>query len=80
MDWYQEEDENYNRLMQLAVSLKERKLTREEALQALVRAGIFDENGHYTLGSVIFQSRLISVPNKKASGITRGFNIHLFFS
>ncbi len=48
MDWYQEEDENYNRLMQLAVSLKERKLTREEALQALVRAGIFDENGHYT--------------------------------
>jgi hypothetical protein len=35
-------------MMDLAVSLRQRKLTREEALQDLVDAGIFDENGNYT--------------------------------
>lgn len=41
-------DDNYNRLMELANSLRNRKLSREEALQELVDAGIFDTNGNYT--------------------------------
>ncbi|RZS70974.1 hypothetical protein EV199_2873 [Pseudobacter ginsenosidimutans] len=46
--WTDEERANYQRMMDLAVSLRQRKLTREEALQDLVDAGIFDENGNYT--------------------------------
>jgi hypothetical protein len=46
--WHEEEVKNYHRLMELAERLKAKKKTREEALQALVRAGILDESGHYT--------------------------------
>ncbi|WP_127130966.1 hypothetical protein [Pseudoflavitalea rhizosphaerae] len=46
--WTDEEIANYQRMMDLAVSLSERKLTREEALQGLINAGILDENGNYT--------------------------------
>jgi hypothetical protein len=46
--WTDEEKANYQRMMDLAVSLRQRKLSREEALQDLVDAGIFDANGNYT--------------------------------
>mgnify|MGYP003576139204 CR=1 FL=1 len=46
--WNEVEDKNYQAMMDLAVRLRQRKLTREEALQELVEAGIFDENGNYT--------------------------------
>lgn len=46
--WTEAEIANYHRMMDLAESLRQRKLSREEALQGLIDAGILDENGNYT--------------------------------
>lgn len=46
--WVEEEDTNFKALMEYAIKLSEKKFTPEEALQSLIRAGIFDENGNYT--------------------------------
>ncbi len=39
---------NFQAMMEHAENLKNQKLTPEEALQSLIDAGIFDENGNYT--------------------------------
>ncbi|HEY9257075.1 hypothetical protein [Chitinophaga sp.] len=41
-------EKDYNVLMELAEELLKEKVTREEALQTFIRAGILDENGNYT--------------------------------
>ena len=41
-------NKDYDNLMELAKKLAQEKLTKEEALQRLMRAGILDENGNFT--------------------------------
>jgi hypothetical protein len=41
-------EKDFNMLMELADELRKRVLTKEEALQTFIQAGIFDANGNYT--------------------------------
>ena len=41
-------EKDFKLLMELAEESLKRVLTKEEALQELIRAGIFDANGNYT--------------------------------
>lgn len=42
------DDEEFQRLMDFATELSQRKFTKEEALQELVDAGILELNGNFT--------------------------------
>lgn len=41
-------DKEFQLLMDLADELQAKKVTKEEALQGLISAGILDENGNHT--------------------------------
>jgi len=41
-------DKDFNKLMELAQQIAQEKVTKEEALRRLVRAGILDENANFT--------------------------------
>lgn len=41
-------EKDFNNLMELAQKQLQEKVSDEEALRSLVRAGILDENGHFT--------------------------------
>ncbi|HEY4063540.1 MAG TPA: hypothetical protein VGM30_16650 [Puia sp.] len=41
-------EKDFNKLMELAQKKLQEKVSKEEALRSLVRAGILDENGNLT--------------------------------
>jgi hypothetical protein len=41
-------DKDFNKLIELAEKQLQEKVSDEEALRSLIRAGILDENGQYT--------------------------------
>ncbi|HEY9257078.1 hypothetical protein [Chitinophaga sp.] len=41
-------DKDYEILMEFTEQLLKKKVTKEEALQSFIQAGILDENGNYT--------------------------------
>ncbi|MGN6417716.1 MAG: hypothetical protein ACTHMC_09510 [Pseudobacter sp.] len=55
-------DALYERLMNHAKSLIGRKLTREQALQELIDAGIMDKDGNYTEPYKALQEYTLTAP------------------